>query len=70
MPHATFTRMYDLTLNPQEITELRAHLARLGETKCARALTVSRLALVRALAGLPCRRGTMLLLRSQLEVCE
>jgi hypothetical protein len=58
--------MSEQFLQPDEIDELRAHLQRLGETGCARALTISRLSLVRAVAGLRIQRGTMMLLRSQL----
>jgi hypothetical protein len=58
--------MSEQFLKPDEIDELRTHLQRLGETGCARALTISRLSLVRAVAGLRIQRGTMMLLRSQL----
>lgn len=58
--------MSEQFLQPDEIDELRTHLQRLGETGCARALTISRLSLVRAVAGLRIQRGTMMLLRSQL----
>lgn len=57
--------MHDQLLRESEITELRAHLERLGETGCARVLTISRLSLVRALAGLRIQRGTMFLLRAR-----
>jgi hypothetical protein len=59
--------MHDQLLEESEKTELRAHLERLGETRCAAALTISRLTLVRAVAGLRIQRGTMFLLRSQLS---
>ena len=59
--------MQDDQLGQVEIEELRGHLQRLGETGCARSLTVSRLSLVRAIAGLRLQRGTLALIRLQLR---
>ena len=59
--------MLDEQLGRIEIEELRAHLERSGEAGCARALAVSRLSLVRAIAGLRLQRGTLALIRLQLR---
>lgn len=60
--------MLEEQLGPTEITALRAYLDSSGEAGCARALAVSRLSLVRAIAGLRLQRGTLALIRLQLKV--
>lgn len=56
-------------LSEPELALLRSFLER-GERSAAEQLDVSRSALVRALAGLPVRRGTLSLIRSALRSAE
>lgn len=56
----------DLRLTATEREALHSLIAKRGDVRTAAAVNVSRNALLRALAGLECRRGTIVLLRTGL----